>query len=58
MFEILERQKFLSFNITYSGKFADIHEIVQSKLLGMILKDNIRVYTQYATPSIRFMLKC
>ena len=58
-------EKFLGCNITYSGKSADIHEIVQSKLTGMadnikscMVRDEfkLRVYTQYATPSIRYML--
>ena len=58
-------EKFLGSNITFSGKSADIYEIVQSKLNGMIHniasckvreEFKLRVYTQYATPSIRYML--
>ena len=58
-------EKFLGCNITFSGKSKDIYEIVSSKLESIIsniskckVRDEfkLRVYIQYAIPSIRYML--
>ena len=58
-------EKFLGSNITYKGKSKDIHEIVKNKLEGMMenikkccIRDEfkLKIYTQYATPSMRYML--
>ena len=58
-------EKFLGSNITFSGKSSDINAIITSKLENIItnvsscmIRDEfkLRVYTQYAVPSIRYML--
>jgi hypothetical protein len=58
-------EKFLGSNITFSGKSSDIYAIVKSKLESIITNISscmirnefkLRVYTQYAIPSIRYLL--
>ena len=58
-------EKFLGSNITFEGKSKNIHELVQVKLRSMTenittcsIRDEfkLKVYTQYAMPSVRYML--